>query len=486
MFHSPLIQTNSFAALEDECFFSMVQPTPLVNPRMVHFNPALATEFGLDADDFNQEAFLDYLGGKALPDKLNPLAMAYSGHQFGQFNPGLGDGRAILLGEFQHSEGVPWEFQLKGSGPTPYSRGFDGRAVLRSVIREYLGSEAMWALGIPTTRALCLVDSDTPVIREQVENGSMMIRVAPNHIRFGSFERFFGQGQHQQIQILADFCIENHHPDIHKDEDQYGKWFDQIILSTARMVAHWQAVGFCHGVMNTDNFSILGLTFDYGPYGFMEHYDPGHVCNHSDHEGRYAYDQQPRMAFWNCLCLGRALTPIINRERLERSLELYESELQAHYLKLIRNKLGLMSAQKEDSTLVTQMLELLKTQRLDYSRFFRGLSEFSIGQPGNPWVMQQGCSKNIIHWLEHYQNRLQSEGSDCQQRQQHMKKHNPKYILRNYLAQNAIELAQQGDYSEVGKLIELLHSPFDEHPECEQYADPAPESASNIQISCSS
>ncbi len=486
MFHSPLIRANRFSSRNADGFFSRVQPTPVDNPRLVHLNHALSAEFGLQPEDFSAERFLDYLGGKPLPAHLDPIAMAYSGHQFGVFNPGLGDGRAILLNEFKDRSGECWEFQLKGSGPTPYSRGFDGRAVLRSVIREYLGSEAVWGLGIPSTRALCLVDSESPVIREQIETGSMMIRVSPSHIRFGSFELFYGQGQHQHLKQLADYCIVQHFNEIKDGDDRYGLWFDEIVRRTAQMVAHWQAVGFCHGVMNTDNFSILGLTFDYGPFGFMEHYDPGHVCNHSDHQGRYAYDQQPRMAFWNCMCLAQALTPIVQHDRLQQALELFEPALQQQYLQLLRAKLGLQRPDPQDSPLVTRLLELLAREKLDYSRFFRGLCHLDTDRPGAEWIYQQGDREAIDAWLNDYRRRLEAEATGPVPRQQAMLRRNPKYILRNYLAQEAIEQAQQGDYGEVERLLQLVHHPYDEHPEFERYAESAPPGAAGLSVSCSS
>lgn len=486
MFYSSQQQPNRYSRLTEGAFYAVVKPTAIESPQLVHFNAALATEFGLDEHHFDQSNFLDVLAGKKYPDNGPPLAMAYSGHQFGNFNPTLGDGRAILLNEFRDQHGQSWEFQLKGSGPTPYSRGFDGRAVLRSVIREYLGSEAMWALGVPTTRALCIVASETPVRRERVEHAAMMVRVAPSHVRFGSFERFHYHREPDFIQQLMDYCIAEDHPELVDTEDAYGRWFDDIVVRTAEMVAHWQAVGFCHGVMNTDNFSILGLTFDYGPFGFMETYDPKHICNHSDHEGRYAYDQQPRMAFWNCLCLARALSAVAEQPRLEKSLELFEAALQGKYISLLRTKLGLRTENVTDSTLVVKLLALLQEQQLDYTRFFRGLCDYTPGQAANVWLLQGRDENAINEWLQLYSERLAEEASDNDSRQTQMRAANPKYILRNYLAQQAIEKAEQGDYSELDTLLKLMHTPFAEHPELESYAAPAPEWAQELEVSCSS
>ncbi|MEH6471988.1 MAG: protein adenylyltransferase SelO family protein [Halopseudomonas sp.] len=305
----------------------------------------------------------------------------------------MGDGRAMLIGELVDSSGQRQEVQLKGSGPTPYSRGFDGRAVLRSVIREYLASEAMAALSIPTTRALCIINSGTPVAREQTESAAMMIRTAPSHLRFGSFEHFYARGQLEQLQQLADFCIEHYFADL--PPQSYSDWFAEVVRRTARLMAQWQAAGFCHGVMNTDNFSILGLTLDYGPYGFLDHYDPAHICNHSDGEGRYSFERQPGIGFWNCRCLAHALTPLISKEDLDSALAQYEPELQRTYLTQMRLKLGLTSNQlsakndQADEALIAQLLALLEAQQLDYSRFFRGLGYWLIDNDNTDWLYQQ-------------------------------------------------------------------------------------------------
>ncbi len=500
MFKSRLLSTSRFQALSEKKFWSAVQPRELINPRLVHLNHRLAEQFGLGLDDFSQENFLSFIAGQPLPAGVNPMAMAYAGHQFGGFNPFLGDGRAMTVGEVKHQDGTGWEFQLKGSGPTPYSRGFDGRAVLRSVIREYLASEAMAALDIPTTRALCLIDSDTPVFRERSERGAMMIRVAPSHIRFGSFEYFFAQGEHDQVKELAEHTIRHHFPQHARADEgrpyRYADWFQEVVIRTAEMVADWQVVGFCHGVINTDNTSILGLTFDYGPYGFLETYDPEHICNHSDHQGRYAFKNQPQMGLWNCLCLAQALSPLISRPELDQALEHFESSLQAHYLRRMRNRLGLISQEADDGKLIRDLLDLLQSQQLDYNRFLRGLC---YAQPeelnGDPdgyssqtraWLIQGKESSAVQAWLLRYQQRANREKGLSDTRQQQMLHANPKFILRNYLAQQAIEQAEQGDYQEVSRLATLLQTPYDEHPDLERYAEAAPETARRIAVSCSS
>ncbi len=495
------------AAVQQQGDFSArVQPQPLINPALFHLNQRLATELGLSPADLSAKHFSDPLSQSRLPEHIIPIATVYSGHQFGQFNPTLGDGRAMLIGDRIAADHKRWEIQLKGSGPTPYSRGFDGRAVLRSVIREYLASEAMAALAIPTTRALCIVNSQTPVIREQREQAALMIRTAASHLRFGSFEHFTARNQLPQLQRLADFCIEHHFPEL--QPQQYHQWFTEIIRRTARLMAQWQAVGFCHGVMNTDNFSILGLTIDYGPYGFIEQYDPGHICNHSDHQGRYAFERQPGIGYWNCLCLARALSPLIDNDQIQQALSVYEPALQQHYLTLMRLKLGLVSADvavtdpdtSVDEALIAQLLVLLTQQQLDYSRFFRGLGYWLQQQESDAWLYQNQITSSdnepieqtrktaVDTWLTAYRQRLNqlNDNLDDSQRAVMMAAINPKYILRNYLAQQAIEKAEDDDPEELDRLLQLLQQPYDEHPQWHHYAEASPAWAAQLSISCSS
>jgi hypothetical protein len=490
LFFAPHLQRCRYLQLEHEDFLSQVQPRPLLRPELFHLNLPLAEELGLTAEDFSPERFADSLGEPGLPESIVALATAYSGHQFGQFNPALGDGRAMLVGELSDQTGERWEMQLKGSGPTPYSRGFDGRAVMRSVIREYLASEAMAALRIPTTRALCIVNSQTPVFREQTEAAALMIRCAPSHLRFGSFEHFFARRQIEHLQQLADFCIAEYFPELLAQPEPYAAWFAEVVRRTARLMAQWQSVGFCHGVMNTDNFSILGLTLDYGPYGFLERYEPGHICNHSDTQGRYAFDRQPGIGYWNCLCLARALSPLIDQVHLEQCLSQYETELQQAYLRLMRGKLGLLcSADDEaDEALISQLMTLLEHQHLDYSRFFRGLGYWLEGREHQDWLFQSCESYAVTHWLELYRARLRNlnDGLPDVHRGQRMGMCNPKYVLRNHLAQDAIEQANLGNADELERLLGLLREPFDEHPGFEEYASPPPVGAEEISVSCSS
>ncbi|MEH6648450.1 MAG: YdiU family protein [Motiliproteus sp.] len=514
MFTSALLQPSHYLELEFQPggeqpqnghgdFLARVQPKPLRQPELFHLNLPLINELGLTTDHFSAQSFTNHLNCAPLPAHITPLATAYSGHQFGQFNPTLGDGRAMLIGDLIRPDGKRCELQFKGAGPTPYSRGADGRAVLRSVIREYLASEAIAALNIPTTRALCIISSQTPVWREQQESAALMIRSAPSHLRFGTFEHFYARNQLNNLKRLVDFSLSHDFPELPCNPQGYALWFTQIVQSTARLMAQWQSVGFCHGVMNTDNFSILGLTLDYGPYGFLEQYDPAHICNHSDHQGRYAFDRQPGIGYWNCLCLARALSPLIDKPSIEQALASYEPTLQQSYLNLMRQKLGLLAPPitesditetaedadtKSDESLIGQLLQLLTEQKLDYSRFLRGLGYWLQNQQYHPWVFQRCEQLPIEQWLILYRQRLDQlkDNLSDQQRGEQMNRQNPKFVLRNYLAQRAIEQSQQGDNSELDRLLSLLQQPFDEHPQWQDYAEPAVSGSPSICVSCSS
>jgi len=361
------------------------------------------------------------------------VASLYAGHQFGAWNPQLGDGRAAVLGQVNHKTYGTWELQTKGSGPTPYSRGGDGRAVLRSSIREYLCSEAMHGLGIGSSRALCLLDSKTSVRREELETGALLVRMAPTHIRFGSFEIFASRNQTDQLKELADFVIHAFYPNCLNAEKPYLAFFQQVIERTAFMIAHWQAQGFAHGVMNTDNMSIMGLTMDYGPFGFMEGYHPGYICNHSDHGGRYAFDQQPQIALWNLACLGNALLSLIELEDAQKAMDLFSHYYPSHYYSLMFEKLGLGSVTKmtdPDKSLLTDLLKLMSDSRADYSRTFRLLSREKTHQA---FLEEVHNSNQARHWLETYRTRVQHLDDP----EALMLSRNPKYILRNYMAQIA-------------------------------------------------
>lgn len=479
---------NSFARLPTT-FYSRLAPTPLPEPYLVSFNADAARLIDLDRSEAERADFAEHFIGNRLLPGSDPLAMLYAGHQFGHYVPQLGDGRAILLGEVKNQAGESWEIQLKGAGATPYSRSGDGRAVLRSSIREYLCSEAMHGLGIPTTRALCIVGSDQEVCRETIESAAVVTRMAPSHVRFGSFEVFYYRNQYGPIAQLADYVIARHFSELAGAPDRYPRFLSEVVARTALLMAKWQAVGFAHGVMNTDNMSILGLTFDYGPFGFMDGYDPGYVCNHSDQGGRYAFDQQPQVGLWNLACLAQALTPIIAVADANAALESYERIFTGHYLELMRRKLGLASARPEDGALVGALLEIMQAGQVDYTHLFRSLGHFnSASGEDNAKLRDQFIDRAAFDtWAATYRARLHAEQSVDAERKPRMGGANPKYILRNYLAQNAIRSAEQSrDFSEVGRLLELLKRPFDEQPERENYAALPPDWARHIEVSCSS
>jgi uncharacterized protein YdiU (UPF0061 family) len=423
-----------------------------------------------------------------------PLAMCYAGHQFGVYVPRLGDGRAILLGQVRNPAGALWDVQVKGGGPTRYSRQGDGRAVMRSCIREYLCSEAMAGLGIPTTRALCLIGSRQAVYREQPEPGAMLVRLAESHIRFGSLEYFFYTGQYEHLRQLTDYVLEHHYPQLLEQDRPCLALLDEVIARTARLIAQWQGAGFAHGVMNSDNMSMLGLTLDYGPFGFLDTYQAGFVCNHSDHQGRYAYAAQPRVGLFNLSCLAQALLPLLSDDkdeavRLARcSLDRYQPQYEAAYLAVTRAKLGLVESVPDDAHLWRDLLELMEGQ-VDYTHLFRALCRFdSIDVAVNNDLRDQFLDRAAFDgWSERYRQRLQREDSDDAQRGRRMQQVNPKYILRNYLAEQAIRKAEdEGDYAEVNQLLALLRQPFEEQPEHERYAAAPPEWAQSIRVSCSS
>jgi len=479
---------NTFARLP-EAFYAKLNPTPFSDaPYLVSFNPDAAALIDLDPEEATRPEFAGIFGGSLLVPGMEPLAMLYSGHQFGVYVPQLGDGRAILLGEATNERGGRWDLHLKGGGLTPFSRDGDGRAVLRSTIREYLCCEAMQGLGIPTTRALCIVGSDHQVFREQVETGATLVRMAPSHVRFGTFEIFYYRKQHEQLKVLADYVIGHHYPHLAGAADKYARFFAEVVERTATLIAHWQAVGWAHGVMNTDNMSILGLTLDYGPFGFMDDYDAGFICNHSDHNGRYAFNQQPYIGLWNLSCLAQALLPLAEKEALKAMLESYQPQFDAEFLRLMRGKLGLQEEQMEDDGLIRDLLSLLEESHADYTILFRELGSFSSAEgAGNDQLREQFLNRERFdEWAIRYRDRLRGEGSRDDERRGRMNRVNPKYVLRNYLAQVAIEKAQQKDFSEIDRLFTLLQNPYSDQPGMEGYAAPPPNWGKHLAVSCSS
>ncbi|MCS6897284.1 MAG: YdiU family protein, partial [Nitrospira sp.] len=426
--------------------------------------------------------------GSLLLSGMEPLAMLYAGHQFGVYVPQLGDGRAVLLGEVVNERGERWDLHLKGAGRTPFSRDGDGRAVLRSTIREYLCCAAMRGLGIPTTQALCIIGSDDKVYREQVETGAMLLRLAPCHVRFGTFEVFYHRRQYDHLKTLADYVIDYHYPHLAKSSDRYEQFFDEVVGRTAKLIAQWQAVGWAHGVLNTDNMSILGLTLDYGPFGFMDDYDPGFICNHSDVNGRYAFNQQPAIGLWNLGCLAQTLTPLVAKEALRSALEGYHRLFREEYLRLMCAKLGLVEKQSDDEVLIDDFLSLLHEGQVDYSIAFRALGSFSsVEGIVNDALQDHFVDRDRLdNWAARYRERLQRENSRDDERRLRMNRVNPKYVLRNYLAHLAIEKAQQKDFSEIDRLLTLLRRPYDDQPAMEPYAASPPNWGKHLAVSCSS
>ncbi len=482
---------NRFFELGD-AFFTSLPAERLPEPHWVARSDACAELLGLPADWWQggDPSALDVMSGNALWPGMHTLASVYSGHQFGVWAGQLGDGRALWLGEMATAHG-PMELQLKGAGRTPYSRMGDGRAVLRSSIREFLCSEAMQALCIPTTRALCVTGSPLPVRREQIETAAVLTRVAPSFIRFGHFEHFSHHDQHAELKRLVDFVIEHHYPACRDAAMPVVALLEQVTRRTAELMADWQAVGFCHGVMNTDNMSILGLTIDYGPFGFLEAFDPGHVCNHSDHQGRYAWARQPSVGFWNLHALAQALLPlIVDSDLALAALETYKTAYAQAMLQRWSAKLGLQSSHAEDQLLIDDLLKRMAADKADFSITFRRLAAFDSA-PGasNDTLRDLFLDREAFDaWGQRYAARLHAEASVDAERALRMNRVNPKFVLRNHLAEVAIQNAQAGDFTEVGRLLNVLQRPFDEAPSGATAGDAGfpPDWAQTIEVSCSS
>ncbi len=477
---------NRFARLGD-AFSTHILPEPLDNPRLVAVSPAAMALLDLDPAIAEEPVFAELFGGHKLWAEAEPRAMVYSGHQFGSYNPRLGDGRGLLLGEVYNNAGEHWDLHLKGAGQTPYSRMGDGRAVLRSSIREFLASEALHALGIPSSRALCVIGSDTPVWREKQERGAMVLRMAPSHVRFGHFEYFYYTKQPEQQKQLGEHVLALHFPECLEQPEPYLAMFREIVERNAELIAKWQAYGFCHGVMNTDNMSILGITFDFGPFAFLDDFDANFICNHSDDQGRYSFSNQVPIGQWNLSALAQALTPFISVEALRETLGLFLPLYQAHYTDLMRRRLGLTSAEDDDLKLVENLLQLMQVGGVDYSLFFRRLGDepaaLSTARLRDDFIDIKGFDA----WAERYKARVAREADqDESRRKARMHGVNPLYILRNYLAQKAIDAAEGGDYEEVRRLHAVLSKPFEEQPGMQGYAERPPEWGKHLEISCSS
>jgi uncharacterized protein YdiU (UPF0061 family) len=496
--------------------YSRVEPTAVADPHLLGWADDLAAFLGLERPGERGPA-VDALAGNLVTPSMKPFAARYAGHQFGSWAGQLGDGRAISLGEIEATDGSFWEIQLKGAGPTPYSRRADGRAVLRSSLREFVCSEAMHYLGVPTTRALSLVGTGDVVIRDMFYNGNprpepgaIVARVAPTFVRFGNFEMMAASGEDENLRALADYVIRRHYAELGEpSEEVYLRWFEEICRRTAVMIAHWMVVGFVHGVMNTDNMSILGLTIDYGPYGWLEPYDPNWTPNTTDFSGRrYAFGQQPRVALWNLAMLGRAISPLVsNVEELNAGLDRYRSTLAETQRAMMLKKLGLTDLDGEnDSALLEELPESLESSEMDMTLFFRRLSRIApelLANSGHGEALfpdliaaasykevDDAAHDNLLQWLQRYAERLRQETAGAESIRETMLGANPKYVLRNYLAQQAIEKAETGDLAFLQTLMQALKTPYAEQPEHDELAARRPDWARTrpgcATLSCSS
>ena len=473
---------NRFIDLGPE-FYQEKQPDPVTDPYLVDYSPSVGQL--IDLPEEGGDNFLANFSGNNPMEGARPLAMAYSGHQFGSYNSKLGDGRGLLLGEVLNKENISWDVHLKGVGPTRFARGFDGRATLQSSIREHLGSEALNGLGIPTTRSLAVIGIRELIYRQKPELAAILVRVADCHIRFGSFEFFHYTKQPKSVERLADFSIEHYHNDIYNEPDRYRIFFRRVLTLTAKLISKWQSVGFVHGVMNTDNMTITGTTFDYGPYGFMDGFNTRYTPNSSDTHGRYAYQQQAEIGFWNLNKLAETLIPLVGADELQEETKQYQSLLNGFYREEMGRKLGLSILDSEFSELTQEMLQLLQSQQLDYSNFFRHLAN-------NPSAMD--CSIELRSWLDRYLKLCDRESISHDERKKKMDAVNPKYILRNHLVQRALEMAlKESDFSEVTRLRILLENPFKDRPEifkkynidADFYSQDTPQEFLGRQTSCS-
>jgi uncharacterized protein YdiU (UPF0061 family) len=468
--------TNPYLALPDECY-DRVAPTPLINPHLIHANTDVAEVLKIDESELESEAFVKFLNGELAVEGSDTFAMCYAGHQFGHYVPRLGDGRAINIGTIDK-----YHLQLKGAGITEYSRHGDGRAVLRSSIREYLMSEAMQGLSIPSTLCLGIIGSDHNVRRETIEKGAIVCRVSTSWVRFGTFEYYAHQGMLKELEALADYVIEENFPHITGKSNRYTLLFNDVMIITARLMAQWMSVGFNHGVMNTDNMSIAGLTIDYGPYAFLDDFRHDNVCNHTDQYGRYSFTNQPQVAKWNLRALMMALSPLSTVEKMEKNLAMFDKIYMRYYHYYMCKKLGLEGTVEGDPELIDDMLDMLEKLQVDYTLFLRTLSHYEGDRTA---LLRTGLYHEPMNaWLDRYDERIKT--IDQAVRKEQMLAANPKYVLKNYMLQEAIDAAQKGDFSVVDDLFIIAQNPFDEHPEFERWAGATPDEFKNKKLSCSS
>lgn len=509
-------QKNFRRQVEQACF-SRVRPAVVSHPEKIACAREVAELIDLPEFECDSQRFADVFSGNALLDGMDPYAMCYGGHQFGNWAGQLGDGRAINLGEVINKKGDRWILQLKGAGPTPYSRDADGLAVLRSSVREFLCSEAMFHLGVPTTRALSLVSTGEQVMRDMfydgnptLEPGAVVCRVAPSFLRFGNFEILSSRGDTDTLRALLDYTLRTDFPHLGSpSQEVYLQWFEEVCSKTAEMVVHWQRVGFVHGVMNTDNMSVLGLTIDYGPYGWLDDYDSDWTPNTTDASGRrYRFGSQGQVAQWNLFMLAQAIYPLIDEpEPLQKALDSFARQYTSGWNAMMANKLGLSEYRPAgDDELIAELLNVLAQLETDMTIFYRRLTNISSATSPDasdselifplqdayydPAQLDIEVSKKIAGWLRKYIHRLRKDAMDNTQRVQQMNSVNPKYVLRNYLAQLAIDKAHEGDYSMINELLELLRNPYAEQPANERFAEKRPDWARDragcSMLSCSS
>ncbi len=470
--------TNPYLSLDAE-FYEQVEPTPLDKAHLIHVNTKVAKTLGIDESELESEDFVRLLNGEFKLEGSDTFAMCYAGHQFGHFVPRLGDGRAINIGMIDK-----YQLQLKGAGVTEYSRSGDGRAVLRSSIREYLMSEAMTNLRIPSTLCLGLIGSEHEVYRERVETGAIACRVSTSWVRFGTFEYFAAHGEFEGLKALADYVIDESFPHIKGKPDPYKLLFNEVMVITCRLMAQWMSVGFNHGVMNTDNMSIAGLTIDYGPFAFLDDFKHENVCNHTDAEGRYSYANQPAVAKWNLQALMKALSPLTPIEGMEKLLDLYDRVYVRYTHYYMCKKLGLEGTVEGDPELIDDMYDMLEKLQVDYTLFLRTLSHFEKKGDREPLLKLGLYHEPMNEWLDAYDERIQY--IDITERKKQMLNVNPKYVLKNYMLQEAIDSAEKGNFSLVADLFTIAHEPFEEHPQFERWAEATPKEFKNQKLSCSS
>jgi len=485
---------NTFARLPEH-FYARLDPIPVAAPRIVRVNVELARELGLDADALTSEQGVAVLSGNRVADGAEPIALAYAGHQFGHFVPQLGDGRANLLGELVSRDGQRYDVQLKGSGRTPFSRGGDGRAALGPVLREYIVSEAMAALGVPTTRALAAVTTGERVLRDIVLPGAVLTRVAASHLRVGTFQYFAARGDVEGLRILADYAIVRHYPEAAHAKEPYRALLEGVIARQAQLIAQWMQLGFIHGVMNTDNTSISGETIDYGPCAFMEAYDPAKVYSSIDHGGRYAYGNQPRVALWNIARLAESLLPVLAQESgseeaglvaANEALSAFEPQFQSAHSAGLRRKLGLVAEHEGDAALAENLLQCMAANHADFTLTFRRLCDAAAGPKGDAGVRALFADPTAYDgWAAGWRRRLEEEGADGQARTAAMRRMNPAFIPRNHLVEAALDAASlRQDFQPFEDLLAVISRPYDERPELERYSAPARPEERVVQTFC--